>query len=59
MTHQMPAPMPRLLAVGVLPAFVSTVPRPMPAPSKLSRSWTATTTMTPAKIAAQEIRLWV
>ena len=38
MTHQSPAPIPSVVAVGVLPALVLTVPRPNPAPSKLSRS---------------------
>ncbi len=37
-THHTPAPMPMLLMSGVVPAFVFTVPRPMPAPSVLSSS---------------------
>ena len=55
-THHTPAPMPKLLASGVEPALTLTVPSPMPAPSMLSRSWIATTRITPPKMAAQEIR---
>jgi hypothetical protein len=55
-THQIPAARPKLLASGVAPLLVFTVPRPMPAPSMLKSSWTAITRITPPKMAAHEIR---
>ena len=58
-SHHRPAPMPKLLPLGVEPAFTFTVLRPMPAPSVLSSSWTTTTRMTPPKMAAHEMRRWV
>src|SRR4051794_296246 len=59
MTHQSPAPMPMLLASGVEPALMSTVPRPMANPSMLSRNWTAMIRTTPPKMADQEMRRWI
>src|ERR1700727_2740910 len=36
--HQIPAAIPSVLAIGVLPALVLTVLRPTPAPSRLNKS---------------------
>ena len=56
-THHSPAPTPKLSPDGVLPAFVFTVPRPMPAPSRLRSTCTATAMTTPPNSAPQAIRL--
>src|SRR6185437_9877596 len=55
-SHQTPAPMPKLLAFGVVPVFGFTKPSPTPAPSTPSSTSMARTSTTPAKIADQETR---
>jgi len=49
--------MPKLLASGVPLVLGLTRPRPTPRPSMLSSICTATTRMTPAMMAAQEMRV--
>src|SRR5919106_6385492 len=57
MTHQTAAPIEKVDAAGLSALAGSSVAIPIPAPSIVSRTWTTSATVTPAKIAPHATRL--